>query len=191
MRLFIQYALLVLNLYMPDVNQPSNRSKNIFKRILSVIGTGGLLLGIAIIFIRVPPSCGCGDSSKGTVGSFIRAQQAYFFEKSTFAQSYRLLDLGDGDAPTATHRYRYTVDMTKDKSFIYATPIKELPTDIFQLGLTKQGFHSLIGAVAYEPKNKTTISIMCRSEKQTLNHPPQPIFKQGKFSCPIGFKTIK
>lgn len=180
-----------LNLYMPDVNKPSNPSKNIFKIILPVIGTGGLLLGIPIIFIRVPPSCGCGDSSKGTIGRFIKAQQAYFSEKSAFAQSYRLLELGEGDAPTATSRYRYTVDMSKDKSFIYATPIKEFPTDVFQLGLTKQGFNSLIGAVAYEQKNKTTISIMCRSEKQTLYHPPQPIFKQGKFSCPTGFEIVK
>lgn len=191
MRLFMKYALLVLNLYMSDVNKPSNHSNNIFKKILLIIGTGGLLLGIPIMFIRVPPSCGCGDSSKATVGRFIKAQQAYFSEKSAFAQSYRLLELGDGDAPTATSRYRYTVDMNKDKSFIYATPIKEFPTDVFQLGLTKQGFNSLIGAVAYEQKNKTTISIMCRSEKQTLAYPPRPIFKQGNFSCPIGFESIK
>lgn len=173
---------------MSDVNKPGKRSKNVFKRILLVIGTGGLLLGITIIF-RDSPSCGCADSGRITVKAFIRAQQAYFSEKSAFAQSYRLL-FGDVNA-AATSRYRYTVDTSKDKSFIYATPIKEFPTDVFQLGRTKQGFNSLIGAVAYEQKNQTTISIVCRSEKPTLAHPPQPIFKQGMFSCPIGFETIE
>jgi len=89
MRLFMKYALLVLNLYMSDVNKPSNHSNNIFRKILLIIGTGGLLLGIPIMFIRVPPSC--GDSSKATVGRFIKAQQAYFLDKSAFAQSYVLM----------------------------------------------------------------------------------------------------
>jgi Type IV pilin-like G and H, putative len=175
---------------MPDVIKQSERTKINFKRILLAIAIAGLPIGILTIFIQVPPSCGCSDGSKSTVGSFIRAQQAYFLEKSSFAQSYRLLGLGDGDAPAATTRYRYSVEMGKDKSFIYATPIKELPTDLFKLGLTKKGFTSLVGGVAYDKKNKTIVTIICHSEKQTLDKPPKPVFQQNKFSCPIGFKAI-
>ncbi|WP_413201428.1 hypothetical protein [Nostoc piscinale] len=29
------------------------------------------------MFIQVPPSCGCGDSSKVTIESFITTQKAY------------------------------------------------------------------------------------------------------------------
>jgi Type IV pilin-like G and H, putative len=101
-----------------------------------------------------------------------------------------LLELGAKDAPKATNLYQYTVEMDKDISFIYATPVKELPTDLFQISLTKKGFHSVVGAVAYEQKNKTTVSIMCRSEKPTLAQPLKPIFQQNQFSCPIGFKII-
>ncbi|MBD2473010.1 type IV pilin-like G/H family protein [Nostoc sp. FACHB-145] len=142
------------------------------------------------MFIQVPASCGCGDSSIITIGSFIRTQQGYFLEKSVLAQSYSLLELGAKDVPKATNRYRYSVEMDKDRSFIYATPVKELPTDLFQLGLTKKGLHSVVGAVAYEQKNKTTVSIMCRSEKPTLAPPPKPVFQQNQFSCPRGFKII-
>ncbi|WP_322666440.1 type IV pilin-like G/H family protein [Nostoc sp. DedQUE09] len=175
---------------MSDMTKQNDRTQINFKRILLLVGLGGLPLGILTIFIQVPPSCGCNNSSKITIGSFIRAQQAYFSEKSVFAQSYSLLELGDGDRPAATTHYRYSVEMGKNKSFIYATPTKELPTDLLKLGLTKKGFNSLVGAVAYDTQNKTTVSIMCRSEKQTLDEPPKPVFKQDKFSCPIGFQTI-
>ena len=185
----LKYQLL-LKSYISDMTKQNDRTKINFKRILLLVGLGGLPLGILTIFIQVPPSCGCSNSSKNTIGSFIRAQQAYFSEKSVFAQSYSLLELGDGDAPAATTYYRYSVEMGKNKSFIYATPTKELPTDLLKLGLTKKGFNSLVGAVASDKTNKTTVSIMCGSEKKTLDKPPKPVFKQAKFSCPIGFKTI-
>jgi hypothetical protein len=175
---------------MSDVNQQSDHKKINFRMIWLLVAAVGLPLGILTLFIQVPPSCGCGDSSKNTIGSFIRAQKAYFLEKSVFAQSYSLLELGAKDVPKATNRYRYSVEMGKDRSFIYATPVKEIPTDLFKLGLTKKGFHSVVGAVGYEQKNKTTVSIMCRSEKPTLAQPPKPIFQQNKFNCPTGFKII-
>ncbi|MEH1938252.1 MAG: type IV pilin-like G/H family protein [Nostoc sp.] len=176
---------------MPDVTKQSDLTTKInFKRIFLLVGVGALPLGVLTVFIQVPPSCGCSDSSKNTIGSFIRAQQAYFLKKYVFAESYRLLELGDGDAPAVTTRYRYSVEMSKDESFIYATPTKELPTDLFKLGLTKKGFSSVIGAIAYDKKNKFTVSIMCKSEKATLDKPPKPIFKSDKFTCPIGFNRI-
>ncbi|MEA5624195.1 type IV pilin-like G/H family protein [Nostoc sp. UHCC 0251] len=173
---------------MPNVTKQSDRTKINFKRIFLPVGAGALILGVLTVFIQVPPSCGCGDSSQTTIGSFIRAQQAYFSEKSAFAESYRLLKLGD--APAVTARYRYSVDMSKDESFIYATPIKEFPTDLFKLGLTKKGFSSLVGAIAYDKKNKSTVLIICRSEKATLHKSPKPIFRSDKFTCPIGFDAI-
>ncbi|MEH1939043.1 MAG: type IV pilin-like G/H family protein [Nostoc sp.] len=176
---------------MPDVTKQSDRTKINFKRIFLPVGVGALILGFIAVFIQVPPSCGCGDSSQTTIGSFIRAQQAYFSEKSAFAESYRLLELGDGDAPAVTARYRYSVEMSKDESFIYATPIKEFPTDLFKLGLTKKGFNSLVGAITYDKKNKSTVLIICRSEKTTLHQPPKPIFRSDKFICPIGFDAIR
>ncbi|MBD2303798.1 type IV pilin-like G/H family protein [Nostoc sp. FACHB-190] len=174
---------------MSNVTKLSGDSK-INLRIIWLVVVVGFPLGIFTMFIQVPPSCGCGDSSKVTIESFITTQKAYFLEKSVFAQSYSLLELGEKDTPKATNHYRYSVEMNQDRSFIYATPVKELPTDLFQLGLTKKGFHSLVGAVAYKQENKTTVSIMCRSEKPTLAQPPKPVFQQNHFSCPIGFKTI-
>lgn len=179
----------LLKLYMPNVTKLSGDNK-IKLRIIWLLVALGMPLGILTMFIQVPPSCGCADSSKVTIESVIRAQKAYFLEKSVFAQSYSLLELGAKDAPKATKRYRYSVEMNKDRSFIYATPVKELPTDLFQLGLTKKGLHSVVGAVAYEQKNKTTISIICRSEQPSLAQPPKPVFQQNQFSCPRGFKII-
>ncbi|OUL29470.1 type IV pilin-like G/H family protein [Nostoc sp. 106C] len=176
---------------MPDVNEQSDRTQISLKKIFLLVGVGALPVGVLTLFIQVSPSCGCSDGSRATIGSFTRAQQAYFLEQSAFAESYRSLGLGDGDAPPATTRYRYTVEMSKDRSFIYATPTKELPTDFFGLGLMKKGRSSLVGAVAYDQKNKFTVSIMCRSLKDTLEQPPKPVFNEDKFTCPIGFKTME
>jgi hypothetical protein len=62
---------------MPDVTKRSGYNE-INLRIIWLVVAVGLPLAILTMFIQVPPSCGCGDSSKDTIGSFIRAQQAYF-----------------------------------------------------------------------------------------------------------------
>ncbi|MDZ8054518.1 MAG: type IV pilin-like G/H family protein [Aulosira sp. ZfuVER01] len=176
---------------MPDITKQSDRTKIKFKKIFLIAGVAALPIGVLTVFTQVPPSCGCSDGSRETIGSFTRAQKAYFSEKSAFAESYRSLGLGDRDAPAATTRYRYSVEMNQEQSFIYATPTKDLPTDMFRIGLTKKGRSSLVGAVAYDKKHKSTVSIMCRSLKDTLDRPPKPVFQKGKFTCPRGFKSME
>lgn len=176
---------------MLDMTKQTNRTKINFKKIFLLVGVGALPVGILTLFIQVTPRCGCSDGSRETISSFTRAQQAYFLEKSALAKSYRSLGLGDRDAPAATNRYRYSVEMNQDRSFIYATPTKELPTDLLRFGLTKKGRSSLVGAVAYDKKKKSTVSIMCRSLKDTLDQPPKPVFQEDKFTCPLGFKSME
>jgi len=120
-------------------------------------------------------------------GAYIRSQQAYFLEHQTFTSSYK--SLGVPEIPSKTTRYIISTEVSKDKVLVYGTP-RNVPTDLFRLGLTKADYiNSFVDVVSYDKKLQETVSIFCISEKSTLDKPPAPIFDGNKFTCPIGFTS--
>jgi len=154
------------------------------KRIIALTAIGAVPLGIGICFIQVPIGCACGNPALFTTGSYLKAQQAYHLEKQSFSKSYDLLNIPP--IPEKTNRYLFSTEVTSDRVYIYATP-REVPTDLFGLGLTKAKISALVGAVAYDQKRKETDSVLCIAEGSTFDKPPKPLFNGGKFTCPSGF----
>ncbi|BBC24425.1 type IV pilin-like G/H family protein [Pseudanabaena sp. ABRG5-3] len=154
------------------------------KRIVPLIALGAVPLGIGICFIQVPISCACGNPALSTTGAYLRSQQAYHLEKKTFSKSYEALQIGE--TPVKTTRYLFSIEVNSDRAYIYATP-REVPTDLFRLGLTKANISGLVGAVAYDQKRDTTVDILCIAEASSFEKPPKPIFNGEKFTCPSGF----
>jgi hypothetical protein len=154
------------------------------KRIIALTAIGAIPLGIGICFIQVPISCACGNPALSTTGSYLKAQQAYHLEKQSFSKSVEPLNIPP--IPEKTNRYLFSTEVTSDRVYIYATP-REVPTDLFGLGLTKANISALVGAVAYDEKQKGTDSVLCIAEGSTFDKPPKPIFNGGKFTCPSGF----
>jgi hypothetical protein len=154
------------------------------KRIIALTAIGAIPLGIGICFIQVPIGCACADPALSTTGSYLKAQQAYHLEKQSFSKSFK--SLGIPSIPEKTKRYLFSTEVTSDRVYIYATP-REVPTDLFGLGLTKAKIYALAGAVAYDEKRKATDSVLCIAERSTFDKPPKPVFNAGKFTCPSGF----
>ena len=154
------------------------------KRIIALTAIGAIPLGIGICFIQVPISCACGNPALQTTGTYIRSQQAYHLEKQSFSKSFESLNIPP--IPEKTNRYVFSTEVTIDRVYIYATP-REVPTDLFGLGLTKANISALVGAVAYDEKRKETDSVLCIAEGSTFDKPPKPVFNAGKFTCPSGF----
>ncbi|PZV12041.1 MAG: hypothetical protein DCF20_18250 [Pseudanabaena sp.] len=154
------------------------------KRIMALTAIGAIPLGIGICFIQVPIGCACADPGLSITGSYLRAQQAYHLEHQTFSKSYETL--GIGSIPEKTKRYLFSTEVISDRVYIYATP-REVPTDLFGLGLTKAKISALVGAVGYDEKRKETDSVLCIAEGSTFDKPPKPVFNGGKFTCPSGF----
>ena len=154
------------------------------KRIIALTAIGAIPLGVGICFIQVPIGCACGNPALDITGSYLRFQQAHHFETKSFSKSFTSPDLPP--LPEKTKRYLLSTEVTSDRVYIYATP-REVPTDLFGLGLTKAKISALVGAVAYDEKRKETDSVLCIAEGSTFEKPPKPVFNGGKFICPSGF----
>lgn len=167
--------------------KPKADSKSVnLKRLLLFSGLGAIPIGIAVCFIYVPPSCACRDRGIDASGAYIRAQQAYSLEHKTFTSSYQ--SLGIKEIPTQTPLFNISTEVSKDKVVVYGTP-RDVPTDLFRLGLTKAETRSFVNAAFYDKKSQTPISISCVSEKSTLEKPPTPAFNGEKLTCPVGFTS--
>lgn len=161
-------------------------SKKDPKRIIPFIAIGAIPLGVGICFIQVPvlSSCACGNIALDITGSYVRSQQAYYYEYQRFGKSSESLNIPP--IPQQTNLYLFSTEVTSDRAYIYATP-RKIPTDLFRLGLTKAEISSFVGAVAYDEKRKATKSVLCISEGSTFDKPPKPVFNGEKFTCPSGF----
>jgi hypothetical protein len=167
-----------------EKNLEEGSRKRIPKRIMALTAISAIPLGIGICFIQVPIGCACGNPALSTTGSYLNAQQAYHLEKQSFSKSFESLYIPP--IPEKTNRYLFSTEVTSDRVYIYATP-REVPTDLFGLGLTKANISALVGAVAYDEKRKETDSVLCIAEGSTFEKPPKPVFNGGKFICPSGF----
>ncbi|PZU99351.1 MAG: hypothetical protein DCE90_02225 [Pseudanabaena sp.] len=154
------------------------------KRIIALTAIGAVPLGVGICFIQVPIACACGNSGLDMAGVYIRSQQAYHLENQSFSKSFESLRIPP--IPEKTTRYLFSTEVTSDRVYIYATP-REVPTDLFGLGLTKAKISALVGAVAYDKQRKATDSVLCIAEGSTFDKPTKPVFDGGRFTCPSGF----
>lgn len=154
------------------------------KRIIALTAIGAIPVGIGICFIQVPIGCTCGNPGIQASGTYLRSQEAYYLEHQTFSKSFESLKIAP--IPDTTTRYLFSTEVISDRAYIYATP-REVPTDLFRLGITKAEIAGLVGAVAYDKKRQATVSILCISESNTFDKPPTPIFNGEQFTCPSGF----
>lgn len=163
--------------------EESSRKRNP-KRVMALIAIGAIPMGIGILFIQVPIGCACGNPEIQATGTYLRSQEAYYLEHRNFSKSFESLKIAP--IPATTTRYLFSTEVTGDRAYIYAIP-RELPTDLFRLGLTKAEIAGLVGAVAYDKKRQATVSILCTSESNAIDKPPKPIFNGEQFTCPSGF----
>lgn len=168
----------------PPQRQKANLNPNFRKRLFQVLGIGSIPLGVGLCFVQVPVSCACGNPAIANVGTFLRAQQAYFEENKTFGQSYS--ELGLTGMPRKTTRYEYSFEVERDRAVMYATP-QVVPTDLFRLGLTKAKIGGVVGLVVHNSKVKTTQAVLCVANQATSGKPPQPQFDGKNLTCPEGF----
>ncbi len=154
------------------------------KRIIALTAIGAIPLGIGICFIQVPIGYACGNPALDITGSYLGFQQAHHLEKQSFSMSFTSPALPP--LPEKTNRYFFSTEVTGDRAYIYATP-RQVPTDLFRLGLTKADISGLVGAVAYDKKQQNTVSILCIAKGSTFDKPTKPVFDGEKFTCPSGF----
>ncbi|NES23174.1 MAG: protein kinase [Symploca sp. SIO3E6] len=116
------------------------------------------------------------------VNSMNRAQQAYFVEESTFADSLEDLEL---ELVTDTMTYHYSTSATESVVFNY--------------GVSQQNtLKSYIGGVFVIPATEfggsedelTTIAILCQANYPGNVQPQKPTYKQGKLACGSGTSYV-
>jgi Type IV pilin-like G and H, putative len=167
----------------PSDSTPPSQSRAKSKRLLALLGISAIPAGLGMYFLQGPVGCACGDSTPNLLGAYLRSQQAHYIEHQAFTPSSEALSL---PIPAETDKYRLTTQVATDRVTIYATP-KEIPTDLFRLGLTKAQIPALVGAVVAQSQSPTsTTAILCVAEDTNLFQQP-PTFDGEKFTCPNGF----
>lgn len=149
----------------------------------------GILAAIAL-----PSLLSCGNAPvrlepKNYIGTMNRGQQAYFLEKQKFASSIPELQLG---IKTQTKLYNYSMRPVNNTAvFHYGIARQEyVSRGLFD----KQPTKSYVGVVftAPAPKNSeskdeiVTLAIACETNAPTTKQPPDPIYKNGTFTCAKG-----
>lgn len=147
------------------------------------------LIGIQVLF-TAQIGCACGKpEDRGRYGILLirPAQIEHHSRYGTFPQSLDLLQL---EIPLSyTKSFQFSVQAEKDRGIVYATPIyQEVPVDQFHLGLVKLEFRSVVSATAFYQGRY--VWIVCQSEQPTTAKPPEPILRNGQFTCPAKFKQL-
>ncbi|MBD2293494.1 type IV pilin-like G/H family protein [Anabaena sphaerica FACHB-251] len=157
--------------------------------ILVIITIIGILSAIAIpSFICRSPRAIVSEA-KSYLSAMNRAQQSYFIESDgKFSNSWSKLGVG---IPEKTTNYSYYTKVTTNAVFNYGIARREYVEDGW---FNKKPLKSVIGGVFVisnaKKSEKTTLSVVCVSEKIGMIIPPQPILKNGVPTCAIG-TTIK
>ncbi|MEP6517316.1 type IV pilin-like G/H family protein [Microcoleus vaginatus] len=157
----------------------------------------GILLRITFLYfplgsiivgaLALPNLLSCGNKAKQSeakqyVSSMLRAQQAYFAEKSVFATSLDALDLG---LKSQTTNYNYSVIAGKKAAFSYGVS-----------RTVQKDTKSVVGAVFLVPDylvngkqaadTSTILTILCIAKSDTPTPPAEPININGKLACGDG-----
>jgi type II secretory pathway pseudopilin PulG len=190
--------LIVLLLQQRHFSHKNYEQGSILIKLLFAIFTLGLIS--AVMMISLPSLLSCNNKSrqaeaKNNIRVMNRAQQAYFLEHNTFAQSFKELQIGIKEQ---TENYKYSMTVGKNATFNYAISYAGRST-IAQhkntFTLNRPYLKNYVSAVFVTPDpqdNKTllTFVIACETNSPSNTYPPQPTFKNGVPNCGVGTKDI-
>jgi type IV pilus assembly protein PilA len=176
---------------LPQDESPIQKPKKSKRSLLRWIVYGGLGLGILALVIPafLGQTVGCGGNKarnaegKTYVGSMNRAQQAFWLEKSAFANSIPALDMGIKEE---TSNFKYEIQRLPLVSYQYAIPKND----------KVKGFVGAVFVVVpedtqTEKKEITTVAILCESQGTGLQEKlSKPSFQNGKPACPEGTLSL-
>jgi type II secretory pathway pseudopilin PulG len=171
----------------PD--KPQKRQKYFsFWGTVTILGILGILgIGGGLIFLTSSVSCGNKGKqaeAKQNIGAMNRAQQAYFLDNNTFANS--VVDTGVG-IKTQTVNYNYSVRATKTAAFQYG--IARHKTQKSYVG----GVFA-VPAINVDPTaNKTettTVGIVCEAINPGSTTPTTPTLVKGVPTCGANTKDL-
>lgn len=112
------------------------------------------------------------SGARQTLGALNRGQQAFYLENQNFSASIDGLQLGiQGE----TNDYRYQLLLKPENSMVIHSAIPKT-----------KGIRSFIGAVTFDPTQKTTQQITCVSEKVTDKLPELPMMNGSQLECAAG-----
>ncbi|MGB0561602.1 MAG: type IV pilin-like G/H family protein [Spirulinaceae cyanobacterium] len=109
------------------------------------------------------------NDARGTVGSLLRAQQAYYIENGSFASDIDTLGVA---IDSETSRYSITIG-SNSPSQAHVTATAKM-----------EGLPSLTGAVF--ATSDSTQSILCQTAQPSTVPPSVPIFTNATTACPPG-----
>lgn len=177
---------------LPQDELPLQKPKKTKRSLLRWIVYGGL--GFGILAIALPAFLGhrsmCGGykasnaEGKTYVGSMNRAQQAFWLEKSAFANSIPALE--DFGIQEETSNFKYEIHRLPLVSYQYAIP----KNDIVK-GFVGAVFVVVPEDTQTEKKEITTVAILCESQGTGLQEKlSKPSLQNGKPTCPEGTLSL-
>jgi Type IV pilin-like G and H, putative len=115
-------------------------------------------------------------TGRNSVGTILRAQRVYHFEKQRFA-SGSLTDFQQRIGVTLTSdHYQFLPYASQDQATIQA--MYQHPE--------KSCYRNYVGVVAFDSANTAYQQIMCSSEQPTQGVIPDPTLKDGRLTCAAG-----
>ncbi|MGK7877168.1 MAG: type IV pilin-like G/H family protein [Xenococcaceae cyanobacterium] len=139
------------------------------------------------------PGCACGRPSyrgKWGVYSLLINQLNYHQKNQTFANSFESLQEIGAIPNRYQQSFQFSVQTTPTQALVSAIPLKtEVSSDLFRLGLRKEQFRTVVGAIAFSQGEY--FLIICESSQGTTTHPATPMLKDGGFTCPSRFKELR
>ncbi|MEB3274960.1 MAG: type IV pilin-like G/H family protein [Prochlorothrix sp.] len=162
------------------------RSSSNAVKFLFIISTSIVSLPI-LIAIALPSFLNQANEARESegkqyVGSMNRGQQAYYLERSRFTDDIGTLGLG---IQSETTNYIYEIEILSDDQVIStATPKNS----------TLKGFTGSVALVEVEGNTggyKTTVAILCESNRPSSEAPDPPILLGSSQTCASGSKTLE
>jgi len=127
--------------------------------------------------------------AKTYVSTLNKVQQAYYIEKNTWGKSLKELEIG---IKSETENYRYSV---KIDNTITTVKTKPYPGIAINMGIAKKpNLKSYIGFVSLQVlpnlNELTTLPILCKSNKPTMEVPSLPKWDGKELKCPDGYTSF-
>lgn len=128
--------------------------------------------------------------AKAYVSTLNKVQQAHFLEKNAWGKSLKDLEIG---IKPETENYRYSVKIDNTITTVKTNPY---PGIAINMGIAKKAnLKSYIGFVSLNVflpnlNEFTTLSVLCESNKPTMEAPPLPKWDGKELKCPNGYISL-
>lgn len=170
-----------------EVNPPHNPRNSVSSlRLGGLAALQLLIVGIAGIIATPITTCGCRPpfqpEARQNIGAMNRAQQAYYMETNTFADSLDKLGVGIKEH---TEINDYSIRRAANASFHYALPRKNL-----DVAKSYVGGVFLVPDPHATPAQMMTVAIVCEAYSPGRTEPRPPTIKKGVVSCGFGTKEM-